>query len=153
MTGDRQGVARRALKGSLIRALRDRRGLTQAQVAAGLDKALGKAKPTGCSYISMLECDRRKPSVQTLSGLAEVLECEPADFFGEPEPQVPEVQAESQAMIRESEPRLSRPLPYHLAYHRATSGDYAASLYSFASSGAPALCLTFQGQCHIFRTG
>jgi transcriptional regulator with XRE-family HTH domain len=152
MTSDRQGVARKILKGSLIRAMRERRGLSQAQVAEALNAILNNpARPrrpsdrkkrwiTQSASISQIELGRRGISTEVLEALAEVLRCKTDDFFGDPEepepqvpaePQVPGVPAESQAVREESEPRLPKPLLHHLAYHRSTSDDHAASLYSF----------------------
>jgi transcriptional regulator with XRE-family HTH domain len=135
MNGDQQGVARRTLRGARIREIRERRGLSQAEVASGLDKFLKKKKPTGSAYISMLENERRQPSLKTLSGLAEVLRCDASEFFGdEPLTQAP---VEDRAKGEESRPQKSTVDLGHGV--RATVG-----LTGLVEIAAPALKVSFR---------
>ena len=59
--------------GELIRSLRKKRGISQLHLSevAGLDR----------TYISMLECNKKSPTLSTLIKIAEALEIKPSEIL------------------------------------------------------------------------
>lgn len=59
--------------GQRIRQLREQRGLSQDRVARAIDSSQ--------NYLSLLETNKRQPSLGTLEALSEALKCRVGDFF------------------------------------------------------------------------
>jgi transcriptional regulator with XRE-family HTH domain len=81
--------------GHRLKKLRELRGLSQGQIAASINSTQ--------NYVSLLEHDKRKPSLSTLEALAQSLECSVGDFFQE---ELAEPSFDMQALKMESEPVL-----------------------------------------------
>ncbi len=59
--------------GRRIKRMRKKSGMTQAQLAEKVDLTT--------NYIGYIECNKRKPSLQTLLDICYVLDCTPNDLF------------------------------------------------------------------------
>lgn len=105
--------------GPRIRELRELRKLSQEQVAQAIESSQ--------NYLSLLETNKRQPSLTTLEGLAKVLQCQVGDFFhtGEIDPPIPDPELGIEAAYRAAEERGER----ILAQDTLKRLDRVATLY------------------------
>ena len=107
--------------GHRVRVLRQRRGVTQSQVAGSRLSA---------SYVSLIEAGRRMPSPEIVAYLAEVLGCSPMDLTGE---QGPAGAPQVELLIRRAEMEGASGRPGVALDHFVQASTLGASV------GAPAL--------------